>query len=106
ATPGEWGGLKKRQADFSGAGRGVFGWGGVVIPVRRDGKLALETKPNRATPLMESKRVLFGNDVWEHAYYLNYQNRRGDYLKAWWNVVNWGKVGERYAAAKGGTLTI
>jgi Fe-Mn family superoxide dismutase len=55
---------------------------------------------------MENKRVLFGNDVWEHAYYLTYQNRRADYLKAWWNVVNWSKVAERNAAAKAGTLGI
>jgi superoxide dismutase, Fe-Mn family len=100
------GGLQKLQDDFNAAGLRVFGSGWVVVTVTREGKLALETKPNQDTPLMESKRVLFGNDVWEHAYYLNYQNRRGDYLKAWWNVVNWGKVGERYAAAKSGTLTI
>ena len=100
------GGLQKLQDDFNAAGLRVFGSGWVVVTVTREGKLALETKPNQDTPLMESKRVLLGNDVWEHAYYLNYQNRRGDYLKAWWNVVNWGKVGERYAAAKGGTLTI
>jgi Fe-Mn family superoxide dismutase len=99
-------GLQKLQDDFNAAGLRVFGSGWVVVTVTRDGKLALETRPNQDTPLMESKRVLFGNDVWEHAYYLNYQNRRGDYLKAWWNVVNWGKVGERYAAAKAGTLTI
>jgi superoxide dismutase, Fe-Mn family len=55
---------------------------------------------------MEGKRVLFGNDVWEHAYYLKYQNRRADYLQAWWNVVNWSEIGKRYAAAKAGTLTI
>ena len=100
------GGLQKLQDDFNAAGLRVFGSGWVVVTDTREGKPALETKPNQDTPLMESKRVLFGNDVWEHAYYLNYQNRRGDYLKAWWNVVNWGKVGERYAAAKGGTLTI
>jgi Fe-Mn family superoxide dismutase len=55
---------------------------------------------------MDGKRVLMGNDVWEHAYYLNYQNRRADYLKAWWNAVNWSKISERYAAAKAGTLGI
>ena len=100
------GGLQKLQDDFNAAGLRVFGSGWVFITVTPDGKLALETKPNQDTPLMDSKRVLFGNDVWEHAYYLSYQNRRADYLKAWWNVVNWGKVGERYAAAKGGMLTI
>jgi Fe-Mn family superoxide dismutase len=100
------GGEQKMQDDFNAAGLRVFGSGWVFVSVARDGKLALETKPNQDTPLMEGKRALFGNDVWEHAYYLTYQNRRADYLKAWWNVVNWAKVGERYAAARNGTLTI
>jgi Fe-Mn family superoxide dismutase len=100
------GGFEKFQNDFNAAGGRVFGSGWVFVTVARDGKLAIETKPNQDTPLMEGKRVLLGNDVWEHAYYLTYQNRRPDYLKAWWNVVNWNKVGERYAAAKAGTLTI
>jgi Fe-Mn family superoxide dismutase len=100
------GGLQKFQDDFNAAGGRVFGSGWVFVTVTRDGRLALETKPNQDTPLMDGKHVLMGNDVWEHAYYLTYQNRRADYLKAWWNTVNWGKVGERYAAAKAGTLTI
>jgi Fe-Mn family superoxide dismutase len=100
------GGLEKFQTDFNAAGARVFGSGWVFVLVGRDGKLALETRPNQDSPLMDGKRVLFGNDVWEHAYYLNYQNRRPDYLKAWWNVVNWNKVAERYAAAKGGTLGV
>jgi Fe-Mn family superoxide dismutase len=100
------GGLEKLQNDFNTAGLRVFGSGWVFITVAQDGKLALETKPNQDTPLMDGKRALIGNDVWEHAYYLTYQNRRADYLKAWWNVVNWALVGERYAAARNGTLTI
>ena len=100
------GGMDKLQNDFNAAGGRVFGSGWVFVTVARDGKLAIETRPNQDTPLMDGKRVLLGNDVWEHAYYLTYQNRRPDYLKAWWNVVNWGKVAERYAAAKAGTLTI
>jgi Fe-Mn family superoxide dismutase len=77
------------MSDFNAAGGRVFGSGWVFVKVARDGKLAIETRPNQDSPLMDRKRVLFGNDVWEHAYYLNYQNRRADYLKAWWNVVNW-----------------
>jgi Fe-Mn family superoxide dismutase len=100
------GGMEKFQNDFNGAGGRVFGSGWVFVTVTPEGRLALETKPNQDTPLMDGKRVLMGNDVWEHAYYLHYQNRRPDYLRAWWNVVNWQKVGERYAAAKAGKLTI
>ena len=97
---------KKFQDDFNTAGTRVFGSGWVFVTVTPEGTLAIETKPNQDTPLMDGKRVLMGNDVWEHAYYLTYQNRRPDYLKAWWNVVNWNKVAERYAAAKAGTLAV
>ena len=100
------GGLQKLQDDFNAAGGRVFGSGWVFVTVAPDGKLALVTKPNQDTPLMDGQRVLMGNDVWEHAYYLKYQNRRPDYLKAWSNVVNWDRVAERYAAAKAGQLTI
>ena len=100
------GGLEKLQTDFNAAGGRVFGSGWVFVTVAPDGKLALVMKPNQDSPLMDGQRALMGNDVWEHAYYLKYQNRRADYLKAWWNVVDWGKVGERYAAAKAGQLTI
>lgn len=102
----DFGGLDKLQEQFNAAGLRVFGSGWVFVTVDATGKLALVTRPNQDTPLMEGGRVLIGNDVWEHAYYLLYQNRRGDYLKAWWNVVNWQKVGERYAAAKAGKLQI
>lgn len=100
------GGVAKMQEDFNASGLRVFGSGWTFITVDKDGKLALVNKPNQDTPLMDGQRVLLGNDVWEHAYYLNYQNRRADYLKAWWNVVNWTEVGKRYAAAKAGTLTL
>jgi Fe-Mn family superoxide dismutase len=100
------GGLRKFQTDFNAAGLRVFGSGWTFVTVASDGKLGIETRPNQDTPLMDGKRVLFGNDVWEHAYYLTYQNRRADYLKAWWNTVNWSRIGERYAAAKAGTLGI
>ena len=100
------GGFAKLKTDFNAAGVRQFGSGWVFVTVSKDGKLAIVNKPNQDTPLMEGGRVLFGNDVWEHAYYLTYQNRRPDYLAAWWNVVNWSKVEERLAAAKAGTLTI
>lgn len=100
------GGLDKLKTDFNGAGARVFGSGWVFVTVDRTGKLALASRPNQDTPLMDGGRVLFGNDVWEHAYYLKYQNRRPDYLAAWWNVLNWDKIATRYAAAKAGSLTI
>jgi Fe-Mn family superoxide dismutase len=98
------GGIEKFQNEFNAAGGRQFGSGWVFVTVTKDGKLAIETRPNQDSPIMDGKRALMGNDVWEHAYYLNYQNRRADYLKAWWNTVNWSKVAERYAAAKAGTL--
>ena len=100
------GGFQKFQADFNTAGERQFGSGWVFVTVERDGRLALTSRPNQDTPLMDGKLVLMGNDVWEHAYYLKYQNRRADYLKAWWNVLDWGRIGERYAAARAGTLTV
>lgn len=100
------GGVDKMKADFNAAGLRLFGSGWVFITVAKDGKLAIEARPNQDNPIMDGKRALFGNDVWEHAYYLNYQNRRGDYLTAWWNTVNWTKIAERYAAARAGTLGI
>ncbi len=98
------GGVDKMKSDFNAAGLRVFGSGWVFVTVTKDGKLAIEPRPNQDNPIMDGKRALLGNDVWEHAYYLNYQNRRGDYLAAWWNTVNWTKITERYAAAKAGTL--
>jgi Fe-Mn family superoxide dismutase len=100
------GGLEKLQTDFNAAGLRVFGSGWTFVTVASDGRLSIETRPNQDTPLMDGKRALFGNDVWEHAYYLKYQNRRADYLKAWWNTVNWSKIDERYAAAKAGALGV
>ncbi|MBW8268386.1 superoxide dismutase [Caldovatus aquaticus] len=100
------GGFDRMKADFNAAGLRVFGSGWVFVTVDRGGRLAIVTRPNQDTPLMEGGRVLMGNDVWEHAYYLKYQNRRADYLAAWWNVVNWEKVAARYAAAKAGTLGV
>lgn len=106
AVDRDLGGMEKLRTDFNAAGGRVFGSGWVFVTVSKDGKLALETRPNQDSPLMDGKRVLFGNDVWEHAYYLHYQNRRPDYLQAWWNTVNWKAVGDRYTAAKAGTLGV
>jgi Fe-Mn family superoxide dismutase len=88
----------KSQFEANGAGQFGSGWTWLVLD---GGELALTKTPNQDSPILEGQTPLLGNDVWEHAYYLKYQNRRPDYLKAWWNVVNWDKVAERYAAAKG-----
>ena len=96
----DFGSFAQLRDGFNKAGAGQFGSGWAMVLVDGAGKLSLVARPNQDSPLMEGKRVLFGNDVWEHAYYLKYQNRRPAYLEAWWNVVNWAAVGERYKAAK------
>jgi len=81
---------------FNKAGAGRFGSGWAWLTRDKSGALAIESTPNQDTPLMSGKTAILGCDVWEHAYYLKYQNRRADYLAAWWNVVNWTEVGKRF----------
>jgi Fe-Mn family superoxide dismutase len=88
----------KEQFEAAGVGQFGSGWAWLVLD---GGSLAITSTPNQDSPVMEGKTPLVGNDVWEHAYYLKYQNKRPDYLKAWWNVVDWSKVAERYSAARG-----
>jgi Fe-Mn family superoxide dismutase len=87
----------KQQVNDAGVKRFGSGWSWLVW----DGTgLAVQSTPNQDSPVMESKVPLLGIDVWEHAYYLNYQNRRPDYLEAWWNVVDWSAVGAKFDAAR------
>ncbi len=87
----------RKQMNAAGVGRFGSGWSWLVV----DGdKLAVISTPNQDSPISAGKTPILGIDVWEHAYYLNYQNRRPDYLAAWWNVVNWDAVAAKYAAAK------
>jgi superoxide dismutase, Fe-Mn family len=88
----------KEQFEAAGVGQFGSGWAWLVLD---GGTLAVTSTPNQDNPIADGKTPLLGNDVWEHAYYLKYQNKRPDYLKAWWNVVDWGKVAERHAAARG-----
>jgi superoxide dismutase, Fe-Mn family len=106
AVARDFGSFAQLKADFNKAGAGQFGSGWAMVLVDGRGKLSLVARPNQDSPLMEGKRVLFGNDVWEHAYYLKYQNRRPEYMAAWWNVVNWPAIDQRYKAATAGTLTL
>jgi Fe-Mn family superoxide dismutase len=102
ALTAKWGSFDTFKAEFEKAGMTRFGSGWAWLVVS-GGQLEIMSTPNQDSPLMPDyggKTPLLAVDVWEHAYYLNYQNRRADYLKAWWNVVNWAKVAELYAAAK------
>jgi Fe-Mn family superoxide dismutase len=89
----------KDEVNKAGAGRFGSGWAWVVV---KDGKLSVMSTPNQDNPLMDgSGTPILGVDVWEHAYYLKYQNKRPDYLAAWWNTVNWDAVADRFAKASG-----
>jgi Fe-Mn family superoxide dismutase len=100
AIDAELGGFAKFKEEFAKAGTTRFGSGWAWLSVDKSGKLLVESTPNQDSPIMEGRTPILGMDVWEHAYYLNYQNRRPDYIAAFFNVINWKAVGERYAAAK------
>jgi Fe-Mn family superoxide dismutase len=99
AIAAKFGSLDAFKEQFEAAGVGQFGsgWAWLVLD---GGELAITSTANQDSPLTDGKTPLLGNDVWEHAYYLTYKNARPAYLKAWWDVVNWDVVAERYAAAK------
>jgi Fe-Mn family superoxide dismutase len=84
----------KEQFAKAAVGRFGSGWAWLIVT---GGKLTIESTPNQDNPIMEGKKAIVGLDVWEHAYYLKYQNRRADYITAWWNVVNWAEIGKRFA---------
>ncbi len=89
-----FGDFAKFKEQFKAAALGRFGSGWAWV-VSDGSKLAIVSTPNQDNPAMEGKRAVFGLDVWEHAYYLKYQNRRADYIEAWWNIVNWAEVAKR-----------
>jgi len=99
AVTSAFGGVKDLIAQVNAAGMGRFGSGWAWVVMNKEGKLSVTSTPNQDNPLTAGLEPIFGVDVWEHAYYLHYQNRRADYLNAWWNVVNWEEVAARYAKA-------
>jgi Fe-Mn family superoxide dismutase len=100
AIDAELGGFDSFKENFSKAAATRFGSGWAWLSLD-GGKLLIESTPNQDSPLMEGRTPILGLDVWEHAYYLHYQNRRPDYIAAFFNVINWDEVANRYAAAKG-----
>ena len=101
AMNSQFGDFDSFKKEFSTAAGTRFGSGWAWLMVTKEGQLAVTSTPNQDSPLMEGHTPILGLDVWEHAYYLNYQNRRPDYVQAFWNVVNWNKVAELYEKAKG-----
>ncbi|MDH2333705.1 superoxide dismutase [Paenibacillus polymyxa] len=100
AISNELGGYDKFKEDFTKAATTRFGSGWAWLVVGKDGKLAITSTPNQDSPLSEGLTPVLGLDVWEHAYYLKYQNKRPDYIAAFYNVINWDEVNKRYVAAK------
>ena len=96
---GSFDGFKEQFAAAAAPGA-LFGSGWAWLVANPDGSLSIEKTANQDTPIMEGKTPVIGLDVWEHAYYLKYQNRRPEYIEAWWNVVNWDEADRRYAAAR------
>jgi Fe-Mn family superoxide dismutase len=94
AITSSFGSFDSLKDEFKKAAIGRFGSGWAWV-INNGGKLVIESTANQDSPLMEGKKPVFGIDVWEHAYYLNYQNRRPDYIDAWWNVVNWAAINQR-----------
>ena len=94
ALSGNFGSLEDFKKKFSASAAGLFGSGWTWL-VWDGHKLSIENTQNQGSPVSEGKKAILGLDVWEHAYYLKYQNRRADYIDAWWNVVNWDEVAER-----------
>jgi Fe-Mn family superoxide dismutase len=99
AIESTFGSFDNFKKDFSNAGITRFGSGWAWLAVNGSGNLEVYSTPNQDSPYMEGKYPVLGLDVWEHAYYLNYQNRRPDYIEAWWNVVNWEEVARRFRSA-------
>lgn len=95
-----FGGFEAFQTQFNQAAATRFGSGWAWLTIDKDGSLKVESTANQDTPVSNGRTPILGLDVWEHAYYLNYQNRRPDYVGAWWNVVNWEEVARNLAAAK------
>jgi len=94
AIKSSFGSFDKFKLEFKKAAMSRFGSGWAWV-IDQDGRLAIESTPNQDSPLMDDKTPLFGLDVWEHAYYLKYQNRRADYIDAWWHVVDWAAINRR-----------
>ena len=100
AIDDSFGSFEDFKTKFDDAGVKQFGSGWVFVTVSGD-KLEIGSMPNQDTPIHKGVEPLFGNDVWEHAYYLRYQNKRPDYLKAWWEVTNWDEISRRYEQLRG-----
>jgi Fe-Mn family superoxide dismutase len=94
-----FGDVAKFKEEFAKAAAGVFGSGWAWLVIGADGKLAITSTPNQDSPITKHQKPLLGLDVWEHAYYLKYQNKRPDYIDAWWNVVNWSAVNKKFSAS-------